>query len=250
KAIESGDLRLHYQPQIDAASGRVYGCEALVRWQHPERGLLPPDRFVPFAEQSGLIVPLGEWVLREACLQQVRWRDAGLPPLDVAVNISALQFRRRDFVATVARVLGETGADPARIELEITESALMDATPELVASFDQLVALGLTLALDDFGTGYSSLSYLKRLPLRRLKIDRSFVDGLPDNPEDAAITSATLSLARDLGMEVVAEGVETEEQRGYLRKRGCRAMQGYLFSRPLGVEEFRTWFEEQAAAIA
>ena len=250
KAIESGDLRLHYQPQIDAASGRVYGCEALVRWQHPERGLLPPDRFVPFAEQSGLIVPLGEWVLREACLQQVRWRDAGLPPLDVAVNISALQFRRRDFVATVARVLGETGADPARIELEITESALMDATPELVASFDQLVALGLTLALDDFGTGYSSLSYLKRLPLRRLKIDRSFVDGLPDNPEDAAITSATLSLARDLGMEVVAEGVETEEQRGYLCKRGCRAMQGYLFSRPLGVEEFGTWFEEQAAAIA
>ena len=250
KAIESGDLRLHYQPQIDAASGRVYGCEALVRWQHPERGLLPPDRFVPFAEQSGLIVPLGEWVLREACLQQVRWRDAGLPPLDVAVNISALQFRRRDFVATVARVLGETGADPARIELEITESALMDATPELVASFDQLVALGLTLALDDFGTGYSSLAYLKRLPLRRLKIDRSFVDGLPDNPEDVAITSATLSLARDLGMEVVAEGVETEDQRGYLCKRGCRAMQGYLFSRPLGVEEFRTWFEEQAAAIA
>ena len=249
-AIETGELRLHYQPQIDAATGRLCGCEALVRWQHPVRGLLPPDQFIPFAEQSGLIVPLGEWVLREACLQQGRWRDAGLPPLDVAVNISALQFRRRDFVATVARVLAETGADPARIELEITESALMDATPELVASFDQLVALGLTLALDDFGTGYSSLSYLKRLPLRRLKIDRSFVDGLPDNPEDMAITSATLSLARDLGMDVVAEGVETEEQRAYLRSRGCGAMQGYLFSRPLGVKAFGEWARERTAAFA
>ena len=250
RAIEIGELRLHYQPQVDGATGRVCGCEALVRWQHAERGLLSPDQFIPFAEQSGLIVPLGEWVLREACLQQVRWRDAGLPPLDVAVNISALQFRRRDFVATVARVLAETGADPARIELEITESALMDATPELVASFDQLVALGLTLALDDFGTGYSSLSYLKRLPLRRLKIDRSFVDGLPDNPEDVAITSATLSLARDLGMEVVAEGVETEEQRAYLRSRGCGAMQGYLFSRPLGVKAFEEWAWERATALA
>lgn len=249
-AIEIGELRLHYQPQIDAESGRVCGCEALVRWQHPERGLISPDQFIPFAEQSGLIVPLGEWVLREACLQQVRWRDAGLPPLDVAINISALQFRRRDFVATVARVLAETGADPARIELEITESALMDASAELVASFDQLVGLGLTLALDDFGTGYSSLSYLKRLPLRRLKIDRSFVDGLPDHPEDVAITSATLSLARDLGLEVVAEGVETLEQRSYLSSRGCRAMQGYLFSKPLGVREFGEWFERQVAALA
>jgi predicted signal transduction protein with EAL and GGDEF domain len=250
RAIEIGELRLHYQPQIDAESGRVCGCEALVRWQHPERGLISPDQFIPFAEQSGLIVPLGEWVLREACLQQVRWRDAGLPPLDVAINISALQFRRRDFVATVARVLAETGADPARIELEITESALMDASAELVASFDQLVGLGLTLALDDFGTGYSSLSYLKRLPLRRLKIDRSFVDGLPDHPEDVAITSATLSLARDLGLEVVAEGVETLEQRSYLSSRGCRAMQGYLFSKPLGVREFGEWFERQMAALA
>ncbi len=249
-AIETGELRLHYQPQIDTASGRVCGCEALVRWQHPRRGLLSPDHFISFAEQSGLIVPLGEWVLREACLQQVRWRDAGLPPLCVAVNISALQFRRRDFVTTVADVLAETGADPQHIELEITESALMDATPELVASFDQLGALGLTLALDDFGTGYSSLSYLKRLPLRRLKIDRSFIDGLPDNPEDVAITSATLSLARDLGMDVVAEGVETEAQRAYLCSRRCGAMQGYLISRPLEVREFGAWIEEQAAALA
>ncbi len=246
RAIEGGELILHYQPQVAAAGGTV-GCEALVRWQHPERGLLAPDQFIAFAEQSGLIVPLGEWVLREACRQQVHWRASGFTPLTMAVNISAVQFRRRDFVARIKHVLAETGADPAHLELEITESALMDATPELVARFEELVELGLTLALDDFGTGYSSLSYLKRLPIGRLKIDRSFVDGLPDNPEDVAITSATLSLARDLGMDVVAEGVETDEQRRFLRDRGCEAMQGYLFSRPLAVDAFTAWVEMHAA---
>jgi diguanylate cyclase (GGDEF)-like protein len=247
RAIEGGELILHYQPQV-AAGGSLGGCEALVRWQHPERGLLSPDHFIPFAEQSGQIVPLGDWVLREACQQQVRWREAGLAVPMVAVNISALQFRREDFVATVKRVLDETGANPAELELEITESALMDASPDLVARFEELVGLGLTLALDDFGTGYSSLSYLKRLPISRLKIDRSFVDGLPDNPEDVAITSATLSLARDLGMDVVAEGVETEAQRGYLGERRCTAMQGYLFSPPLGVTAFGTWVAAHATS--
>lgn len=241
RALERNELVLHYQPQIEAATGRPYGCEALVRWVHPQRGMVPPDHFIPLAEETGLIAPLGEWVLREACHQQVRWRAAGLPDLIVAVNISALQFRKRDFVPMVARMLEETGADPACLELEITESALMAPDEDLHARLQDLVDLGLTLALDDFGTGYSSLSYLKRLPIARLKIDRSFVDDLPGNAEDAAVTAAALSLGRDLGMEVVAEGVETPEQRHYLAERGCHAMQGYLFSRPLTVDAFADW---------
>ena len=247
RAVERNELILHYQPQIEAATGRPYGCEALVRWIHPQRGLVPPDQFIPLAEETGLIAPLGEWVLREACRQQVAWRAAGLPDLIVAVNISALQFRKRDFVAMVARMLTETGADPACIELEITESALMEPSAELSGRLQDLVDLGLTLALDDFGTGYSSLSYLKRLPIARLKIDRSFVDDLPGNAEDAAVTSAALSLARDLGMQVVAEGVETPAQRQYLAERGCHAMQGYLFSRPLTVDAFAHWIRANPA---
>ncbi|HAF55144.1 MAG TPA: diguanylate cyclase, partial [Thauera sp.] len=241
RAVERNELVLHYQPQIEAADGQPYGCEALVRWIHPQRGMVPPDQFIPLAEETGLIAPIGEWVLREACRQQVRWRAAGLPSLIVAVNISALQFRKRDFVPMVARLLAETGADPSCIELEITESALMEPSAELSERLQDLVDLGLTLALDDFGTGYSSLSYLKRLPIARLKIDRSFVDDLPGNAEDAAVTAAALSLARDLDMQVVAEGVETTAQRQFLAERGCHAMQGYLFSRPLTVDAFTDW---------
>ena len=247
RAVERNELILHYQPQIEAASGKPYGCEALVRWTHPQRGMVPPDQFIPLAEETGLIAPIGEWVLREACRQQVRWRAAGLPRLIVAVNISALQFRKRDFVPMVARILAETGADPMCIELEITESALMEPSAELNGRLQDLVDLGLTLALDDFGTGYSSLSYLKRLPIARLKIDRSFVDDLPGNAEDAAVTAAALSLARDLGMEVVAEGVETAAQREFLAARGCHAMQGYLFSRPLTVDAFADWMRANHA---
>ena len=241
RAVERNELVLHYQPQIEAASGTPYGCEALVRWIHPERGLVPPDEFIPLAESTGLIVPLGEWVLREACRQQVAWRRAGLPALVMAINISALQFHKPDFVERVSAVLSETGADPAHIELEITESALMQPGEDLSTRLLELVDLGLTLALDDFGTGYSSLAYLKRLPISRLKIDRSFVDDLPGNPEDAAVTSAALSLARDLGMQVVAEGVENRAQHVYLTDRGCHAMQGYLFSRPLSAQAFHEW---------
>lgn len=250
RAIERKELTLHYQPQIEAGSGLPYGCEALVRWMHPERGLVPPDQFIPLAESTGLIVPLGDWVLREACAQQVRWRAAGLPPLIVAINISALQFRKPDFVATVADVLRETGADPAHIELEITESALMQPGEDLSARLQSLVDLGLTLALDDFGTGYSSLAYLKRLPIARLKIDRSFVADLPGSAEDAAVTSAALALARDLDMQVVAEGVETIDQQTYLTDRGCHAMQGYLFSRPLTAAAFHTWLADFEPTIA
>lgn len=241
RGIERNELILHYQPQIDAGTGRLAGCEALVRWQHPELGLVSPNQFIAVAEDSGLIVPLGEWVLREACRQQVRWRDGALGNVQVAVNISALQFRKADFVEAVSRVLTETGVDPRCIELEITESALMQPTDELTGRLARLRELGLTLALDDFGTGYSSLAYLKRLPIGRLKIDRSFVKDLPGDPEDAAVASATLSLARDLGLEVVAEGVETLAQRDYLVARGCHVLQGFLFARPLDADAFEVW---------
>ncbi|OYD54464.1 diguanylate cyclase [Thauera propionica] len=241
RAVAERQLLLHYQPQIDTRSGRPIGCEALVRWQHPERGLVPPAQFIPIAEDSGMIVPIGEWVLREACRQQAEWNAAGLRDLTVAINISALQFQRADFPDVVARILDETGADPSMIELEITESALMNPGSEQLERLNRLIERGLTLALDDFGTGYSCLAYLKRLPLSRIKIDRSFVADLPGDTEDAAVVAAALSLARDLGMDVVAEGVETPGQRAFLVERNCTLMQGYLFSRPLDAGSFEAW---------
>jgi diguanylate cyclase (GGDEF)-like protein len=244
RGIERQELILHYQPQLDLATGRPCSCEALVRWQHPERGLVPPDQFIPIAEESGLILPMGDWVLAEACRQQARLAAQGVV-LVVAVNISALQFRRPDFADRVARILEESGADPAYIELEITESTLMQPDEAMLERLGRIRGQGITLALDDFGTGYSSLAYLRRLPIQRLKIDRSFVRDLPGDPEDAAIASATLSLARDLGLAVVAEGVETAEQRDYLAARGCDLIQGYLVARPMPMDDLLAWLEER-----
>ena len=241
RAVADKQLSLHYQAQIDTTSGQVVGGEALLRWQHPQRGMVPPDTFIPVAEDSGMIVPIGDWVLREACRQQAEWRTQGLGGLKLGINISAIQFQRESFPATVQAILDETGADPTAIELEITESALMHPGPVLSDRLQKLVDLGLTLALDDFGTGYSCLAYLKRLPLSRIKIDRSFVTDLPGNAEDAAVVSAALSLARDLGMGVVAEGVETAAQRAFLTERQCTLMQGYLFSKPLDTASFTSW---------
>lgn len=232
-ALERNELELDYQPQWAMPEQKLIGVEALVRWNHPERGRISPAEFIPLAEETGLIQSIGDWVLHAACSQQAAWQAAGLPPLTIAVNISALQFRRTDFAGHVRQVFADSGVSPAHFELEITESALMQPSVEIEAQFASLRSLGLGLALDDFGTGYSSLSYLKRLPLTRLKIDRSFVRDLPGDPEDAAIATATLSIARDLGLEVVAEGVETEAQRDFLLARQCAVMQGYLFSRPL-----------------
>lgn len=249
RALERGELILHYQPQLDLPSGRIDACEALVRWQHPEQGMIPPIEFIPLAEESGLILPIGDWVLREACAQQARWAAVGLN-LGVAINISALQFQQPDFSRNVAKVLAETGADPHFIELEITESALLDSTEELVKHLETLRALGVSLSLDDFGTGYSCLAYLKRLPIKRLKIDRSFVKDLPGDAEDGAIASATLSMARDLGMEVVAEGVENAAQLDYLMARQCRSIQGYFISRPLPVDELMRWLAQREGRSA
>ncbi|WP_306607528.1 EAL domain-containing protein [Azonexus sp.] len=246
RAIERNELVLHYQPQVAADDGRALGCEALVRWQHPELGMLQPAQFIGVAEESGLIVALGKWVLQTACQQLAAWTAEG-QRLVMAVNISALQFRQNGFSETVQRIVEQTGADPALLELELTESALMQPTPEVLARMNHLCDLGIRLALDDFGTGYSSLSYLKRLPICRLKLDRSFVKDIPDDLEDVAIAMATLSLARDLGMDVVAEGVETEIQRAFLAERACPVMQGYLFSRPLPAEAFLQWVRERQA---
>lgn len=240
--IDRGELVLHFQPQQDMASGRIVACEALVRWQHPELGMVPPAQFIPLAEDSGLILPLGEWVLREACRQQVRWSKTGIH-LTMAINIAALQFQQADFVKLIRTVLEETGASPQDIELEITESALLASTEALIERLNLLRDMGITLALDDFGTGYSCLAYLKRLPIERLKIDRSFVKDLPGDAEDAAIASATLSMARDLGMQVTAEGVENAAQRVWLETRGCTMVQGYFISRPLSAASFTSWFK-------
>ncbi len=240
RALEQGELRLHFQPQLEAESGRIVGAEALVRWLDPCEGLIAPARFIPVAEQSGLIGALGAWVLRETCRQGVRWIEAGLPPVTLAVNISANQFAYGDVVATVSGVLAETGFPAGRLELEITESVLMTREDEAADRLARLRSLGVRLAIDDFGTGYSSLAYLKRFPLDVLKIDKSFVDGLPGDPYDVGISRAVVAIGQSLGFRVLAEGVEKAEQLDFLRGLGCDMYQGYLASRPLPADEFAT----------
>ncbi|MDQ2070697.1 EAL domain-containing protein [Natronospira bacteriovora] len=236
RALDRREFILHYQPQVDVRSGRVVGAEALVRWNHPDKGLLMPGTFIPAAERSGLVVPLGKQVFRSACIQQVRWHEAGWQDLDVSINISALQFERPDFLGFIREILLETGTDPTHLKLELTESALMELSEELVDRLRTIRDLGLTLSLDDFGTGYSSLSYLKRLPITQIKLDRSFVMDLPDDPEDAAIAETAINMAGNLGLDVIAEGVETEAQKEFLLERGCHYMQGFLFHRPAPAE--------------
>lgn len=242
RALAQGELFLEYQPQVETLSGRLVGAEALLRWRHPERGLIPPDRFIPVAEDSGLIEPLGQWVLEQACRQLRAWEDAGLRGLNLAVNISALEFNRPQFLQRVRDTLAATGAPAHQLELEITESLLMQALPDLNERLGELTALGLSLSLDDFGTGYSSLGYLKRLPLKHLKIDRGFVADVPGDPEGEAIIRATLSMAHDLGLGVVAEGVEHESQRDFLLGHGCELLQGWWVARPMAAGDFETWW--------
>ena len=231
------ELRLFFQPVVDAA-GSLLGAEALVRWQHPRRGLVPPLDFIPMAEETGLILPMGEWVLRSACEQLARWaRRPATALLDIAVNVSARQFRHPDFAEQVESVLDATGANPRRLKLELTETLMFKDVEDIIGKMSRLKARGVGFSLDDFGTGYSSLGYLKRMPLDQLKIDQSFVRDILTDPNDAAIVRATLTLAMNLGLGVVAEGVETAGQLDFLRRHGCRAFQGYLFGRPLPVEE-------------
>jgi diguanylate cyclase (GGDEF)-like protein/PAS domain S-box-containing protein len=233
RALAQNELVLHYQPQIEQATGRVRGVEALLRWRHPDEGLLPPSRFIPIAEDSGLIVPIGEWVLREACRQAVAWRDAGLPPLLMAVNLSPVQFRHGDLPQVINKVLLDTGCDPRLLELELTESLLIHDSEASLASVRQLKQLGVKLSIDDFGTGYSSLSYLKRFDVDKLKIDQSFIRDLSRNSDDAAIVRAIIQLASSLSLRTVAEGVEDIAALSVLRELGCDDVQGYYFARPM-----------------
>ena len=231
RAVTQHQFELAYQPIYDA-EGRPRRVEALVRWRHPERGLIPPDEFIPLAERSGLIVPLGNWVLATACQEVRRWHQSGATDVVLAINVSARQFRDPKLVQTLATVLAETGIDPGRLELELTESAIMQQPERAGAVLRELRAMGVHLAVDDFGTGYSSLSYLKRLPFQTLKIDRSFVVDLPNNREAVAIVNAVITMSRELGLKVIAEGVETAAQFEFLRRQGCDFMQGYYLHRP------------------
>ena len=218
--------------------GAITGCEALLRWIHPTRGLLLPGEFIPIAEETGLIVPIGEWVLQTACAQLQRWLRGGLPQLDLAVNLSARQFNHRDLGVVVTKALDESGLDPARLKLELTESMVMGYSPQTQRTIDFLKHLGIELSIDDFGTGYSSLAYLKRFPCTSLKIDRSFVQDVTTDPDDAAIATAIISLAHNLRMRVIAEGIETEGQRQFLERERCDEGQGFFFSRPVPADEF------------
>jgi diguanylate cyclase (GGDEF)-like protein len=245
RGIGNAEFVLHYQPKIDLQSGQTTGMEALVRWQHPERGLLSPAVFIPLAEESGLILPLGESILRAACEQTRTWQLAGLPELRVAVNLSVRQFAQDDLVGVVERVLQETGLPAAYLELAITESMLMEDADHSIWNLFQLKQLGVTLSIDDFGTGYSSLSYLRHFPVGYLKIDRSFVRDSTNNANDAAIVGAIISIAHQLGLKVVAEGVETEAQCTLLREYGCDQMQGFLISAPVPGEAFEQFVRER-----
>jgi diguanylate cyclase (GGDEF)-like protein len=234
RALERDELLLHYQPQLDLASGAVIGLEALIRWQHPELGLVPPARFIGLAEDTGLILPIGEWVLLQACRQNKAWQDAGLPAIPVAVNLSSKQFSG-NIASLVRTVLADTGLDPGYLELELTESLSMEDPERTVGILRELKDMGVRLSIDDFGTGYSNLNYLKRFPVDKLKLDQSFVRELISDPDDLSIARAVIAMARSLRLKVIAEGVETEGQLALLARNGCDEMQGYLFSRPIDV---------------
>ncbi len=242
-ALEHQEFVLHYQPIMSMGTGAMTGIEALIRWHRPQRGFVPPTHFIPIAEESGLIVPIGRWVLREGCRQVRAWRDAGLPPVRIAINISAVELRTKDFVAGVRAILAETGFEPNYLELELTETFLMEDSASTVAVLQALKDMGVQLALDDFGTGYSSLSYLKRFPIDSLKIDRSFVRDLTTDAENASIVSAVIGMGNSLRMRVVAEGVETQEQLAFLQGHSCPEGQGYYFSQPVNAGEFTQLLE-------
>lgn len=246
RALQNGEFLIHYQPRVSVDSLAVTGVEALVRWQDPQLGLVPPAEFIPLAEDTGLIVPIGEWVLRNACVQARRWQDTGFAPIQMAVNISARQFQEQDLSETVIRILHDTGLDAVHLELELTESSIMQ-NPELAATvLERLKGMGVKISIDDFGTGYSSLASLKRLPIDALKIDRSFVQDAITEPDDASLVMAIITLAHNLRLKVIAEGVETEEQLRFMHLLRCDEIQGYLFSRPLPADAFERLLDSQS----
>lgn len=246
RAIHNEEFLIHYQPRVSVDSLEITGVEALVRWQHPQLGLISPAEFIPLAEDTGLIVPIGEWVLRNACLQNKRWQDQGFAPIHMAVNISARQFHEQDVIETVIRTLDETGLAPEYLELELTESSIMKNADLAADVLIRLKRMGINISIDDFGTGYSSLASLKRLPIDALKIDQSFVRDATTDPDDAALVMAIITLAHNLRLKVIAEGVETEEQLRFLHLLRCDEIQGFLFSKPLPVEALVSLFESHS----
>jgi diguanylate cyclase (GGDEF)-like protein len=247
KALQNNELYLLYQPQIDVTSSRIVGVEALVRWRHPERGIISPTEFIPLAEETGLIVPIGEWVLRTACAQAVAWQQEGKPPIRMAVNLSAKQFKDENLTQIVVSALHDTGLPPQLLELELTEGTLMDDARATMVTLEHLRGIGVYLSIDDFGTGYSSMNYLKRFDVRALKIDKSFISGLPQDSENAAITRAIIAMAHGLKMVVVAEGVETDEQLVLLEQYGCDMVQGYYLGHPAPQESITLMLNNQCA---
>ncbi|HEY9857676.1 MAG TPA: bifunctional diguanylate cyclase/phosphodiesterase [Stenomitos sp.] len=238
KALEREEFRLFYQPQVDLRTGRLMGAEALIRWIHPELGQVPPLKFIPLAEETGLILPISEWVLKTACQQAVAWQEAGLPPIRMGVNLSGRQLKQPNFIVAAARLMTEAGIAPEYLDFELTESILMEQGGVTAETLEMLRRMGIHLSIDDFGTGYSSLSYLKRFPISSLKIDRSFIRDMGTSPEDEAIVKAILAMAHSLQLSVVAEGVENQAQLDFLTEHGCEVMQGYLVSPPVPSEEF------------
>jgi len=242
KALERNEFVVYYQPQVEAATSTIVGVEALIRWNHPERGLIFPNEFISIAEETGLIIPIGDWVLRTACAQMAAWHKAGFSPLRIGINLSSLQFRQLSIIKTIKDIIANTGLDAKYIELEVTESIVMQDVKETIATLWKLKEMGLNLSIDDFGTGYSSMSYLKQFPLDTLKIDRSFIKDIMTDPNDAAITKATIGLAKGLDLTTIAEGIETEEQFIFLHKQGCDQIQGYFISRPVPAEKVEQLF--------
>jgi diguanylate cyclase len=238
RALNRREFVMHYQPKLNLLTGEMTGAEALIRWMHPDRGLVPPMQFVPIAEDSGFIVPIGRWVLAEVCQQARTWIDAGLPPMPVSVNISGLEFRDRDFLENVYDVLGTHRLEPRFLELELTESVLMQHAKSTASVLKALKEIGVQIAIDDFGTGYSSLSYLRQFPIDVLKIDRSFVHEITAHPDRTPIVSAVISMGKGLNHRVIAEGVETRSQLAFLQASGCGEGQGYYFSQPVAADQF------------
>ncbi|MFD2270620.1 putative bifunctional diguanylate cyclase/phosphodiesterase [Undibacterium arcticum] len=239
RALEREEFVVYYQPKVDLENGVIIGAEALLRWKHPDRGLVSPGEFIPILEETGQIEQVGEWVLKTVCTQIRSWQDAAMPSLNVAVNLSGRQLQRNNLCTTIARILEETGLDPRFLELEVTESMLMHDPKYAVDMLMQIRAKGVVhIDVDDFGTGYSSLSYLKRFPIDALKLDKSFVDGLPHDEDDIAICQAVIALAHSLKLRVIAEGVESDDQLAFLRNNGCDVIQGYIVSRPLPADAF------------
>jgi EAL domain-containing protein (putative c-di-GMP-specific phosphodiesterase class I) len=251
--LTKNELFLVYQPQVDLRTGRVTGLEALLRWEHPQDGLIPPGKFIGVAESSGMILPIGEWVLRTACAQARKWQEAGLPPVPIAVNVSAIQFRQQGFSELIRCILRETGLRPEYLELELTESLLLSNADVMFSTIQELKDMGVMLAIDDFGTGYSSLGYLRQFKVNRLKIARSFIQDVSIDADDAAITTAIINMAKALNLSVLAEGVENEAQLSFLQSQQCFTIQGFYFSKPVAVDQIdhhlRTGFTQFGTSL-